>query len=226
MLRKLIPEPRHAFNDYLGSYGKKTEMLSVMSKRPAYGPTPPERAKRLRQTLNAASLLAVVGLLALITYEENVRPVVPDPFGEPHPTELASPIVRPAQNDTTLYEGEAAGDVLNPSKWGEEQSNTTPGCGNLSITTRAFLLVDALLTKEKVPARLNELRRAGITGFQAIPTDCLNSWPAPGRYAIYKDTIFTSRPAASQVAKAHEIALEQADVPFKYGRPVKVRPGK
>lgn len=103
MQRKLNPEPRHTFNNYLGSYGKKEEMLHVMRKRPDYGPTPPEWAKRRRQTLNAASLLAVVGLLALITYEENVRPLVPDPFGEPHPAELTSAVELPARADTTLW---------------------------------------------------------------------------------------------------------------------------
>lgn len=223
MHRRLIPEPRHTFNDYLGSYGKKAEMLSVMSKSPAYGPTPPERAKRWRQMTNAASLLAVVGLLALIAYEENNRPVIPDPFAEPHPTALASEIVSPIHTDSIFQEGAAAG----AERLEKEQGSRPPlGCQALSITSRAFLVVDALLTEDKVPARLEELRQAKITDFRAIPTDCLNSWPAPGRYAIYKDSVFSSRPAASRVAKAHKAALEEAGLPFKYGNVVKVRPGK
>jgi len=78
--RRLTPSPRHVFNDYLGSYGKRDRILEKISRRPGYGPTPPERAKKRRQLLNGTVLLAIFGLLVLLGYEENYRPVVPDPF--------------------------------------------------------------------------------------------------------------------------------------------------
>ena len=212
--RRLIPTPRHTFNNYLDSYGKEDKILAAIDKRNAdYGPTPPERAKQFRQFVNAGALLALVGFLALLTYEENYRPVLPDPFAEEYTAtvaaeaeEPAAPVVEPVANDTLPSEPTAA------------------DCADFRVDRRSFIVVDALLNPANVAARVAELRAAGIEGFRTVPTDCLNSWPAPGRVAIYRDTVFSSRPAANRVARQHRSLLKEKGVAYRYGKAVKVRP--
>ncbi|OAV43213.1 hypothetical protein [Lewinella sp. 4G2] len=79
---KTEPAPRHTFNNYLDPYGKKKEILKVIEERPEYGATRAERKKRRRQLVNILLLVGLVAVLSLLFYEENVAPVVPDPFSE------------------------------------------------------------------------------------------------------------------------------------------------
>jgi len=209
--RRAIPTPTHTFNNYLGSYGKEAQVLKAIDKRPDYGPTPPERAKKRRQLLNIASLLAVVGLLGLVTYEENYRPVVPDPFTYEEDAAFMDTLPEIMGGDAGATEVEEPGLATDP-------------CTALTVERRSFIVVDALLRPRNAPKRIAQLEAAGLIGWRAIPTDCLNSWPAPGRAAVYKDTVFADRPAAARVAKRHKAALEAAGLDFRYGRVVKVRP--
>ncbi|WP_020570669.1 hypothetical protein [Neolewinella persica] len=248
MRRILIPEPRHAFNNYLSDYGKRKPILAHINKRPDYGPTPPERAKQRRQVLNGAVLLSIVGLLALLTYEDRVRPVVPDPFADSYPVdtpmlssdervpvkgedllqrqganifpkEQAAPTSGEVGSDDTSEGGVAgAGEV-------ERQGATGQDCSALVIDRRSFIVVDAILNPEKAKARLAELSAAGIPGMQRIATDCLNSWPAPGRETLYTGTVYPDRPAAAAAARAYNELLKAKGMDAAYGKAVKVRPG-
>ncbi|TXF88765.1 hypothetical protein FUA23_13010 [Neolewinella aurantiaca] len=219
--RKLIPSPRHTFNNYLGNYSKESKILSAIDKPADYGPTPPERAKQRRQLLNATALLAVIGLLGLVSYEENYRPVIPDPFSESYVdlenAEIDSVAVpKPAMPADT---GAAAGALEV-----EEPGPDAEDCSSLSVERRSFIVVDALLNPRNSSKRLAELEGAGIAGFTAIPTDCLNSWPEPGRHAVYLDSVFSHRPAAKRYANAHRDRLNKAGIDFRYGKVVKIRP--
>lgn len=216
--RRVIPEPRHAFNNYLDSYRKSDDILKTISKRADYGPTPPERAKQLRQTLNALLLLALVGLLALLTYEEQVRPVVPDPFADTYADTPAPQEPDATSPNADLGADAGAGEVT------EAPGPTETACAALSVERRSFVVVDAILKPARATVRAEELRRAGIRGFRTIPTECLNSWPAPGRWAVYRDTVYAQRPAARRAARAHKERLEARGLRFEYGRAVKVRP--
>ncbi|MCX8211402.1 MAG: hypothetical protein OTI34_10170 [Lewinella sp.] len=220
--RKLIPAPRHTFNNYLNRYGKETNILATIDKRADYGPTPPERAKRRRQVSNATGLLVLVGLLGLVSYEENYRPVVPDPFEESY-LELPEKTVDTAATNLTPILPSEVDDSVGAENV-EEQETDVNDCSPLLIERRSFIVVDALLNPSNSVKRLAELETAGITSFRAIPTGCLNSWPAPGRHAIYLDTIFTDRPAAKRFATIHRSRLKEAEIGFMYGKVVKIRP--
>jgi len=236
--RKLIPEPRHTFNNYLDNYGKKTKIMAAIDKRADYGLTPPERAKQRRQLGNVAGLLALVGVLGLISYEENYRPVVPDPFAEgyvdlaeeDYPEDSTVFITNTPDFDDAGF-GDAAPELRSSSgriRAGasvvEGQGEKAADCSGLAVERRAFILVDALLKPGKAAERLAQLRKARISGFAIIPTDCLNSWPASGRHAVYLDTVFADRPAAKGFADLHRAQLKTAGLDFRYGRVVKVRP--
>ena len=247
MRRILIPEPRHAFNDYLSDYGKRKSILAQIDKRPDYGPTPPERAKQRRQILNAAVLLAVVGLLALLGYEDQVRPIVPDPFADSYPTGV--PTNAPGdrvpvkgedlrqRKDTKVsspgQEGVASDDISDDVASGgaaagagevERQGVTGADCSSLVINRRSFIVVDAILKPKKAKARLAELSAAGIPGMKRIATNCLNSWPAPGRETLYTGIIYPNRPAAAAAARAYNKMLKAKGMDAAYGKAVKVRP--
>lgn len=248
MRRILIPEPRHAFNDYLSDYGKRKSILAQIDKRPDYGPTPPERAKQRRQVLNGAVLLAVVGLLALLTYEDRVRPVVPDPFADSYPTGTATdpPEERVAIKGEDLSPREEPGpspgeprDTM-PGAGSEEAPSSgaaagagevekpgpgAPDCSSLQIDRRSFIVVDGIFNPDKAQARLAELAAAGIPGMKRIATDCLNSWPAPGRETIYIGVVHPDRPAAAAAARAYNALLREKGMDAAYGRAVKIRPG-
>lgn len=212
--RKLIPAPRHTFNNYLDNYGKEAKIMAAIDKRADYGPTPPERAKRRRQLGNVAGLLGLVGVLGLISYEESYRPVIPDPFGEGY---VDLPEEEP---DTTRADlGADAGTVEV-----EAQETYPDDCSSLIVERRSFVVVDALLKPDKAAERLAKLWEARITGFSIISTECLNSWPSPGRQAVYLDTVFADRPTAKDFAELHRARLDEAGLEFRYGKVVKVRP--
>lgn len=228
---KEIPRPRHTFNNYLSSYGKEATILKAIDKRPDYGPTPPEKRKFRRQLLNGALLLGAVGFLSLLTYEENYGPVVPDPFEvsyEPAATDPApEPSTAPApppgisgQSDSGTVDS-ATGGADAGAKEVEEA-----GCDGFVVTSRSFIVVDALLNDRRTAARLAELSAAGVTGIRTVPTECLNSWPAAGRQALYTGEIYPNRPAAKQAAAAYREMLETKGISVAYGKAVKVRPEK
>ncbi len=224
MRRILNPEPRHTFNDYLSAYGKRAAILKVIDRKPDYGPTPPERAKKRRQLLNASVLLAIVGLLGLLTYEERYRPIVPDPFADSYHAEASYP--QSAEADTSGGRPELPDAVGAAAGAGSVATPAPDNCQALVITERSFLVVDAILQTDKATRRLATLSAAGIRGLQRIPTDCLNSWPAPGREALYIDTLFSNRAAAAKAARRHNDRLRDKGLGAAYGKPVKVRPLK
>lgn len=214
---KEIPRPRHTFNNHLDSYGKEATIMKAIDKRPDYGPTPPERRKFRRQLLNGLLLLASVGFLGLITYEENYGPVVPDPFEESYvPADGGNEDVAEIIPDSTTENntGAAAGTV----------EVEEAGCNGFVVTSRSFIVVDGLLNDRKAKARLTQLSAAGISGIVTVPTDCLNSWPAAGRQALYTGTVYPDRPAAKAAASTYRDLLEEKGVPVDFAKAVKVRP--
>lgn len=202
---RVIPEPRHVFNDYLSKYGKRNNIMAVIDRNPDYGPTPPERAKQRRQLLNAALLLSVVGLLSTIAYEENYGPVIPDPFEPGWEVEAA--------RSMTGYEEAAPGPEA-------------VSCEDFRASERSFVVVDALLREDEARRRIAELAAAGLTGQRIVATECLNSWPAPGRYAVITSVLFPHRPQAKAAAERYRAWCDRKGLPPAYGRAVKVRPKK
>jgi hypothetical protein len=224
---KEIPEPRHTFNNYLDSYGKETAILKAIDKRGDYGPTPPERRKFRRQMLNSSLLIGVIGFLGLLAYEENFRPVVPDPFEDsytfeeeeelPEEEKAAEFVITDTVETGPLVDSEEAG----AAGAGEVEE---VGCETWSISQRSFLVVDAILNSSRTKSRLRELAAAGIPNVNTVPTDCLNSWPSPGRQTIYIGGTYPNRPAAKAAARAYRELLKEKGIMVKFGNPVKVRP--
>jgi len=153
---------------------------------------------------------------------------VPDPFAEgyadleeeeDYPEDSTIFITNTPDFDDTGFGGAAAG-ATNV----EEQETSPADCSNLNVERRSFIVVDALLSPRNASTRLAQLKNAGIIRFRTIPTDCLNSWPSPGRHAVYLDTIFADRPSARDFADRHRTKLDKAGLDFRYGKVVKVRP--
>lgn len=214
---KEIPRPRHTFNNYLGSYGKEASIYKAIEKRPDYGPTPPERRKFRRQLLNTGLLVAAVGFLGLITYEENYGPVVPDPFEDSYVFE-ADTITTVSPDTIALPEQAEVGAAAGAGTVEEAR------CSTLTVDKRSFIVVDGLLNDRKTASRLRELTAAGITGMRSVPTDCLNSWPAAGRSAIYTGEIYPNRPAAKTAAAKYRSLLEAKGLTVDFAKAVKIRP--
>lgn len=215
-----IPSPRHTFNNYLNKYGKEATILKTIDNNPDYGATPPERRKFRRQMLNGLLLVASVSFLGLLAYEESYGPVVPDPFEDGYLNEAAAPQIPPlaeAASDSSLFTPGAAAGAM-------ETMEAEAGCNNFGVSARSFIVVDALLNERRAANRLADLAAAGITGMQAVPTACLNSWPAAGRQAIYTGEIYPNRPAAKAAAREYRALLEASGLEVGYGKPVKVRP--
>lgn len=227
MRRILIPFPRHTFNNYLNEYGKEKDILARIAERADYGPTPPERAKLWRQLLNGTAMLAVVGLLALLTYEDRVRPIVPDPFADSFPAEIPRRVEIDSSAEVVIPGSEDSSDPFSGADAGagevEKQGEAETPCSSLRVEHRAFIVVDAILSPAKADDRLAVLEAAGIPAMQHIPTDCLNSWPAPGRETIYTGTIYPDRPAAVAAARAYNALLREKGLDAPYGKAVKVR---
>jgi|GEM_PF-1826002 len=227
MRRRLTPSPRHAFNDYLSSYGKREQVLEEITRRPEYGPSPPERSKQRRQILNGAVLLVIFGFLVLLGYEENYRPVLPDPFTdeymlaeeEPYPADSTLVITNAPNFDEGYSRRADAG-----AKKVDRQKQPVGNCAGFEVEARSFIVVDAILNDRNTGRRLAELTAAGIDSLFTTPTDCLNSWPAPGRQTLYTGTVYADRPAASRAAKTYRATLQARGLEIKYGRVVKVRP--
>ncbi|MEL7159505.1 MAG: hypothetical protein AAFN92_02000 [Bacteroidota bacterium] len=195
---KEIPRPRHTFNNYLDRYGKEATIRKHIERRPDYGATPAERAKTRRQLLNAGVLIGIVGLLGLIGYEERYRPVVPDPFLEEIwvVDTLAAPEPPPAALD----------------------------CGDFVIEHRSFIVVDDLLREDKARLRLGKLVANNFSEARVVPTECLNSWPAGGRYAVWLGEVWADRPAARAALARYRERLRRVGLEAPRARVVKVRP--
>lgn len=211
---KEIPRPRHTFNNYLDSYGKEATIMKAIDKRPDYGPTPAERRKFRRQLLNASLLIAAVGFLGLLTYEENYGPVIPDPFEESYAPPNDQDLSAESPPELEQEEGAGAG----------AEEVILAGCENLVISSRSFIVVDALLNERRAKLRLAELAGAGISGIRTVPTECLNSWPEAGRQTLYTGVIYTDRPSAKAAADAYRTLLTEKGLGVDYGKAVKVRP--
>lgn len=227
-----IPRPRHTFNNYLSSYGKRDHIYKVIDKRPAYGPTPPERRKFRRQLLNAGLLVAAVGFLGLLTYEQNYGPVVPDPFEDGYaygtyttvPTERVYPEGAKKESSEQEVIVRQGGAAAGAEQVDEAKQAGATACTAFTVPTRSFIVVDGLLDERRSTNRLRELATAGVTGLRSVPTQCLNSWPSPGRQAIYTGVVYPDRPTARAAARAYRALLKDKGLSVDYAKPVKVRP--
>lgn len=215
-----IPRPRHVFNNYLDSYGKEATILKTIDRRPDYGPTPPERRKFRRQLLNAALLVGIVSLLGLVAYEENNAPVVPDPFQDDYTYEAR----QPAEDSAPPTFPDTAAEERQGADAGSGGKDEAAGCDPPLVSARSFIVVDALLNERRTEERLAELTAAGIPNVSVVPTECLNSWPSPGRQAIYIGSVYPDRPTARAAAARYRELLEERGLDVGYGKPVKVRP--
>ena len=205
---RVHPRPRHTFNNYLDRYGRKGEIRKQIDRNPRYGPTPPERAKTRRQLTRAALLLAGVALLATLGYEENYGPVVPDPFAEsPFDFPQATP---PPDLPTDPF---------------AETPLPPPDCGELRVERRSFIVADAVLDLGAARARATALSAAGLAGHGVLPANCLNSWPAAGRYVVWTGVVYPDRAQARTAARRYRELLDAAGLAFSYGKPIKVYPG-
>ena len=199
---KAEPAPKHVFNNYLDRYGKEKEVLKAIDKNPDYGPTPPERKKQRRQAFNIFLLLGLVGVLSVIAYDENVEPIVPDPFME-------GAYDDPPVDDLADYEKTAPID-----------------CGNFVVDKRSFIVIDGLYPAKLAEARLGKLAAKGLLTMGTVPTECLHSWPAPGRTAVWTGLVYPSRPSAKAGLRKYEQSLKELGIEATANaRIVKVRPG-
>ena len=216
---KVYPKPRQVFNDYLGSYGKKKQILATIEKNPDTGPTPAERAQRRRQLFNAAAMVGITVLLCTLAYEENYGPVVPDPF--------QSTLLDASFDDSV---GASAGAEVGddpmdlPTDPFALDGIAADDCSNISVERRSFIVADAVLPLAEGQRRLAELDAIGVTGIKMIAADCLNSWPASGRYVLYTGELYPNRPAAKRAARAYRELLDGMQRPAPYGQAIKLYP--
>ena len=166
---RVKPRPRHAFNDYLSRYGKRSDILSQIEQNPNYGPTPPERRQNRRRFFHIALLLSLTGVLILLGYERTYGPVVPDPFADPR---YRSPEVVIGSPSGTVG-GEVFGPTVAPAA-------PPPEC-TVGLKGR-FVVVDALLPREEANRRLSVLRAAGLRGHELMRAGCLGEAGGCSRY--------------------------------------------
>ncbi|NJC27303.1 hypothetical protein [Neolewinella antarctica] len=201
---KAEPAPKHTFNNYLDRYGKEKDILKAIDKSSDYGPTPPERKKQRRQLFNIFLMLGFVGVLSLTVYDENVAPIVSDPFME------------------------GAFDGLPESPVEDELvtiGRTPLDCASFTVEQRSFIVVDGLLNRGRAAERVGELVAKGFINLSTVPTECLNSWPETGNLAVWTGTFYPDRPSAKAAAEVLRQKIETAGLSAKEVRIVKVRPG-
>lgn len=208
---RLRPTPRHEFNDYLAKYGKKREIMGKLTKTTRFGPTPAERARRFRQTVNFLGGIAFVGGMGLLGYEENYGPVVIDPIATGYvelPTVFAL--------DTLALTVEL------PEK---QQPTEEQACTTLGIDDRTFLLADLICkTPAEAALRVATLADAGIEGMVYVSASCFSSWAKTDRYVVHTNVIYPDRDAAQAAARIHRARLDELGVGRQFGKPLKVKP--
>ena len=199
---KVIPRPRHTFNDYLSRYGKRKDILATIDNNPDYGPTRAERRQNRRRFLNVAVLLALVGALVLLGYEESYGPVVPDPFNDPR---YASPrslrIPSSAENETGDFSPAAPPPV------------PPPDCPAVPLNEQRYVVIDAILPREAANQRLSTLRAAGLRGHDLLPAACLVGTGASDKLVVYTGKLYPGAERAEATAAAYRDLLERALVP-------------
>ena len=99
-------------------------------------------------------------------------------------------------------------------------------CGSFQVDKRSFIVIDGLYPAKLAEARLGKLAAKGLLTMGTVPTDCLHSWPAPGRTAVWTGLVYPSRPSAKAGLRKYEQSLKELGVEATANaRIVKVRPG-
>ena len=197
---RVIPRPRHTFNDYLSRYGKRQSILAEINRNPDYGPTRPERRQNRRRFLNIAVLLALVGTLVLLGYEQRYGPVVPDPFTDPR---YDSP------EDLTI-----GGNDFSPAA---PPAVLPPDCPAVPLNEERFVVVDAVLPREEANVRLGVLSAAGMRGHELLHGGCLDGAGATDLLVVYTGKVYANGPRAEETARAYRGLLGKLGVPVVAG---------
>lgn len=205
---RVIPRPRHVFNDYLSRYGRRDSILQQIDQRPDYGPTPPERKLNRRRFGNIALLLGVTGILILLVYENRYGAVVPDPFASPRGVVIGTDAVGLPEGPGGDLPGKPA--PARAATSSRHESGTAP-CPEITRNERAFVVVDAVLEVNEAAARQAELAAAGIRGHQLMAPECLNG-PLGKGVVIYTGRIYPSLQSAEAAAKAYRRIVRQLGV--------------
>ncbi|WP_116126650.1 hypothetical protein [Lewinella sp. IMCC34183] len=199
-----LPRPRHVFNNYLGRYGKHQSMLAEMERAPVYGATPAERRQNRRRYLNIGLLLAVVGLLVLLVYEDNYGPVVPDPFSDPRFHSPAGVSI-----GRSAAEPPATAPPEDPAP-----ADPDPACPYVPRNQPTYVIVDALLTPAAARQRVARLTAAGLRGQAALSVSCLRDPLGSGRLAVYTGTTYATPEKARAAQAAYRALLTRLHLPI------------
>ncbi len=198
---RLLPRPRHVFNDYLGSYGKREDILAQIDRRPEYGPTPAERRLNRRRFGAIFLMVAGVSMLVLLVYEDRHGSVIPDPFAGGFRSPPGTSI------------GGATADFSAPASPEAPAPASSAGCPTVGRNEVAYIVVDALLTPAAARQRLNRLSAAGMRGHELLPAACLRDPLGNGRMVVYTGPRYDSPERARQAGETYRKLLERLGIP-------------
>ena len=211
----LLPRPRHVFNDYLNRYGKRDDIIEEIDRRPKYGPTPAERRLNRRRFLTIFLMLAFVGSLILLVYDDRHGAVVPDPFADLRARSPASPGIVDSEGNQT-----------DPAPFGTDPAPAAPpaDCPEVGLNETVYLVVDGVLEPTEARQRVRRLAAAGIRGHELLDAACLSEATGTNLLAVYTGTRYYSPEAAGAAATNYEALLNRLGIRSEAVRTMMIRP--